>query len=215
MIAPFCQFPTPLALPAHRFTLPTRMPLGTGWGSWCPASASRCGFGIAGKEQLPHLQFSAVRGWHRLWPPSLAEPPLALLPGSVMAPSPVLAERSLLCSPWKPPEGAAVPHGRGAPVPTATSSACTSFQASLLQAVRRPRHGQCGYQPCSWQESSWLGILQGITPGDGKGLLWPLSLWKKKTPGQVLFVCFSFTEGKALLWSPYGLPCASSLVTVL
>ena len=88
MIAPFCQHPTPPALPVHRVALPTRMALGAGWGSWCemevlgaepsPTPASRCGFRIAGKAQLPHLRFSAVRGWRGPWPPSLAEPLLHL-----------------------------------------------------------------------------------------------------------------------------------------
>lgn len=170
-----------------------------------PRPCLQTDFGIAGKAQLPHLWLSAVRGWQGPRPPSLAEPAPGLLPSSLKAPPPVLAapahgQVALL---WPP--GAS--RGHAAPVPTATLSASTIFHSSPLQAVLRPRHGR-SCQPVSWQESSWLGILQGTAPIDGKGLLWPSSLWeKKKTPRQVLFVCLLLLcrgKGPAMepLWSP-------------
>lgn len=143
-------------------------------GSRAQVPAPRWGFGIAGKAQLPHLPFSAFRGWQGTWPPSLAEPPPSLLPSSLMAP------------PWQPAGRTLAFCAR-----RHLLSASIVFQASLPQAVLRLRRSQPGSQPVSWQESSWLGVQLGITPGDGRGLLWPSSLWKRrKHPGRFcLFLC--------------------------
>lgn len=188
---------------------------GVWWRSWeqSPAPDPRSGFGIAGKVQLPHLGFSAVRGWQGPWPPALAKPPPALLPGSLRAPPLVLAapphgQVTLLWISWgcsHPPwPGSSCAHHL-------LPSASTDFQALL--------------HPRTWPVWLPAGVLVGKLlawrPAAYHTRWWQSStlafesMKKKKTPRQVLFVCFPFAAERALRRSCYGLPCAFSLVTVL
>lgn len=89
--------------------------------------------------------------------------------------------RSLFCGLQEPPEAAATLHGHAAPVPITSSR----LPALVSKPCSIQGHGQPGSQLVSWWESSWLGVLQGITAGDGRGQLWPLSRWKRrKQPGR-------------------------------
>lgn len=197
---------------------PARMLLCAGWDSWhemevlgvepSPGPASRCGF-VSGKAQRKVL--CSQRGPVHLSLQSQTQSccrALSWLHTGACSTCPQGAH-----SPVAPRDswGAAASSGQAAPADVATSSASTSFQASLLQSMPCPRPGLYGCQMVclarnllglvSCRASHW--VMAKVSSG---------SLWKRrKHPGKFCwFVCVSFAEGSAQLWSRYGLPCVSA-----